>query len=84
MIYKIVQDVKRRDGEYEKFDVLIKEDDIDYIETVLEFNLPYNYIIVLKRDIKIYKVINPDSYVTEQRKNKILLNSLSDMEVFPS
>ena len=84
MIYKIVQDVKDVNGNYEKFDVLIKEDDIDYIETVLGPNSPFSHQIVLKRDIEMYELHNPDTYVTKTRKNKIYLPSLSDMEVFPS
>ncbi len=61
MIYKIVQDVKRRDGETVTLDVLIKEDDIDSIQTVLS-GCEYSRRIILKRDIKIY----PDEYSTEK------------------
>ena len=82
MIYKIIRDEKVDafdvDSETVHMQYLIKEDDIDYIESLYgskERIYECSYIIHLKREIEI-----AENY----RTNELRLKSLTDMEVFPS
>ena len=86
MIYKIVQDEKVHyndiNSETVPVDILIKEDDIDFIQAHFESeysgtpSTEYSHIIHLKREVKIH--------TTGYKTDKLKLKSLTDMEVFPS
>ena len=86
MIYKIAHDIEFN-GKTMTVDTLIKEDEIDWIQTSLR-DTEYPYTIILKRDLTVY----PDYYLKNSihgrkaRKTEklIKLKSLSDMQVFPS
>ena len=72
MIYKITQG---EDASYSTlYYIFLKEDDIDYIETV-ERESYGSYRIHLKREVE---------FLEGEPEKKIYLKSLTDMEVFPS